>query len=211
MDQRGAARIGEKLAAQSDQAARRDAELHAHAAGMMVHHFFHFAAARAEKFHHDADEIFRAIDDEQFERLDAAAIFGAHHDFRLADHHLVAFAAHRLDQDRELQFAAAQHAESVGGAHVFDAQRDVGEQFAIEARAEVARGDVLAFATCEWRSIDGENHRESGLVNDERLERRGIGEVGDASRRFECLRRLRWRRCRRLSLPPLHRARGRET
>src|SRR5579862_352886 len=179
MDQSGAARIGKELAAQSDQATRRDAELHAHAARMMVYHFFHFAAARAEKFHHDADEIFRAIDDEQFERLDAAAVFGAHHDFRLADHHLVAFAAHCFDQDRELQFAAAQNAKRVGGAHVFDAERDVSEQLTIEARAQVARSNVLALSTSEWRSIDGENHRESGLVNGERFERRGIREIGD--------------------------------
>src|SRR5579862_6046402 len=146
---------------------------------MVVDHFFHFTTARAEEFHHDADEIFRAVDDEQFERLDAAAVFGAHHNFGLADHHLVAFAAHCFDQDRELQFAAAQDAKRVGGAHVFDAKRDVSKQFTIEARAEVTRGDVLAFSTCEWRSIDGENHGESGLVNGERFERRWIREIGD--------------------------------
>src|ERR1700722_7404865 len=179
MDQGGAAGIGKKLAAQSNQAARGDAEFHAHAAGMMVDHFFHFAAARAEEFHHDADEIFRAIDDKQFERLDAAAVFGAHHDFGFAYHYLVAFAAHGLNQDRELQFAATQDAEGVSGAHVFDAERDVGEQFPVEARAQVARSDVLPLSTCEWRSIDGEDHRESGLVDSERLERRGIREIGD--------------------------------
>ena len=74
---------------------------------MVVDHFLHFAATRAEEFHHDADEIFRAIDDEDFEWLDASAVFGAHHDFGFAYHHLITFAAHRLDQDRELQFAAA--------------------------------------------------------------------------------------------------------
>src|SRR4029077_4679489 len=146
------------------QASRRNAELHAHAAGMMVHHFFHFTAARTEKFHHDADEILRAVDDKEFERFPAAAVLCTHHDSRFADHQLVAFAAHRLDQDRKLQFTAAKNAEGVGSAHVLYAQRNVGEQFLIEARAEVARRDVLAFASCEWRSVDGENHRESGLV-----------------------------------------------
>ena len=42
------ARVGKQLAAQSNQAARGDAELHAHAAGMMVHHLFHLAAPGAE-------------------------------------------------------------------------------------------------------------------------------------------------------------------
>ena len=110
----------------------------------------------------------------------AAAVFGAHDDFRLADHHLVAFAPHRLDQNRELQFAAAEHAKRVGGAHVFHAQRNVGEQFLFESRAQVARRDVLPFAAREWRSVDGENHRQRRLVDHERFERRGIREIGDA-------------------------------
>ena len=111
---------------------------------------------------------------------DAAAVFGAHHDFRLAHHQLVAFAAHRLDQDRELQFAAAQNAKRVGGSGVFHAQGHVGQQFFFEARAQVARSYVLPFAAGEGRRIDGEHHRERRFVNHERLERRGIREVGDA-------------------------------
>src|ERR1700751_4529230 len=146
---------------------------------MVVDHFFHFTTARAEEFHHDADEILRAIDYEQLERLDAAAVFCAYHNFGLPDHHLVAFAAHCFDQDGELQFAAAQNAEGVGGTHVFYSQRDVREQFPIEARAKVARSDVLAFSTCEWRSIDSENHRESRLVNAEWYEGCGIREIGN--------------------------------
>ena len=146
----------------------------------MVHHFFHFAAPGAERFHHDADERFRAIDDQQFERFEAPAVFGAHHDFRLADHQLVAFAAHGFDQDGQLQFAAAQHAKRVGGAGIFHAQRDVGEQFLFEPRAQVARSDVLPFAARKWRRVDGEDHRQRRLVDHQRLERRGIGEVGDA-------------------------------
>ena len=124
---------------------------------MVVHHLFHFAAAAAERFHHDADERFRAIHDQQFERLDAAAVFGAHHDFRLADHQLVAFAAHRLDQDRELQFAAAEHAKRIGGPGVFHAQRTlVSSSFSRRARrsrevtycpSRPANGEVLIVNT----------------------------------------------------------------
>src|SRR4029077_8891173 len=109
VNQGGAARIGEELAAETDQSARRNAELHAHAAGMMVDHFFHFAAAAAEKFHNDADEIFRAVNDEELERLDTAAVFCSDDDFRFADHHFVAFAAHRFNQNGELQFAASEN------------------------------------------------------------------------------------------------------
>ena len=147
---------------------------------MVIHHFLHFAAAAAERFHHDSDECFRAIHDQQFERLDAAAVFIAHDDLRLADHQFVAFAAHRLNQNRELQFAAPENAKRVRGARVFHAQRDVGEQFLFEARAQIARSYVLPFAARERRGVDGEDHRQRRLVNHERFERQRIREVGDA-------------------------------
>ena len=146
MNQRSAARVGEQLAAQANQSARRNAEFHAHAPGMVVHHFFHFAAPRAERFHHDADESFRAIDDQHLKRLKALAVFRLHHDFRLAHHQLVAFAAHGLNQNRKLQFAAREHTKCIGGSGIFDAQGNIGEQFPFEARAQVARSDVLPFA-----------------------------------------------------------------
>ena len=127
MDQRGAARVCHQLAAQSNQPTRRNAEFHAHAPGIVVHHFFHFAAAVSQQLHHDADEIFRAVHDQQFQRLEPPPVFRAHHDFRLAHHQLVTFAPHRLDQNRQLQFAAAQHAKCVGGSGVFHAQRHIGQ------------------------------------------------------------------------------------
>ena len=128
MDQRRAARFGQQLAAQADQPARGNAELHAHAAGAVVDHLRQFAAARAQALHDDADVGFRAVDHQHFQRLEALAVFGAHHDFRLADHQLVAFAAHGFDQDGELQFAAAEHAKGFGRVGVFHANGNVGEQ-----------------------------------------------------------------------------------
>ena len=61
-------------------------------------------------------------------RLELLAVFVAHDDFGLADHQLEAFAAHGFDQNRELQFAAAEHAERFGRVGVFDADGNVGEQ-----------------------------------------------------------------------------------
>ena len=111
MDQGGAAGVGEQLAAQADQAARRNFEIEAHAARAVIAHLEHFAAAAAEGFHDDADEIFGDVDDQALERLQFLAVFGAHDDFGLADHQFEAFAAHGFDQDGELQFAAAEDAE----------------------------------------------------------------------------------------------------
>ena len=79
-----------------------------------------------------------------------------------------------------MQFAAAEHAKGVGGVGVFDADGDVGEQFSLQARAQVAGGDLLAFAAGEWRGVHGENHGQRGLVDGERIERRGIFAIGDA-------------------------------
>jgi hypothetical protein len=56
---------------------------------------------------------------------------------------LVALAAHHLDEDGELQLAAAGHAEGVGAVGGLDADGDVGQQLAPEPLAELARGDVL--------------------------------------------------------------------
>src|SRR5262249_22073039 len=42
------------------------------------------------------------------------------------------------------------------------------------------RSEIAAFAAGERARVHGENHGERRLVNDERLKRIGVGEVGDA-------------------------------
>src|SRR5437867_4490404 len=179
MNERGAARVGEELAAQADESARRNPEFEANAAGAVIAHLGHFAAARAERFHDDADEIVGDIDDDALLRLEFAAVFTANNDFGLADHQFKTFAAHSFDENGELQFAAAENAEGFGRVSVFDANGNVGEEFFLQAVAEVARSEVAAFAAGKRAGVDGENHGERGLVNDERLERIGIRKVGD--------------------------------
>ena len=49
-------------------------------------------------------------------------------------------------QDRQVQLAAARDDEHVGVAGLVDAQRDVAQQLALQALADLAAGDVLAFA-----------------------------------------------------------------
>ena len=72
-----------------------------------------------------------------------------------------------------------EHLEGIGGAGVFDAQRNVGEQFFFEALAQVARGDVLALLARERGSVDGEQHGDGGLVDRDVGQRRGILGFGD--------------------------------
>ncbi len=54
------------------------------------------------------------------------------------DLELVALAAHRLDEDREVELAAPADIEDVGGGSVLDPQRDIGEQLAFEPRAQLS-------------------------------------------------------------------------
>ena len=55
----GAARVGEDLAAQADQAARGHVKFEAHAAGAVVDHLDHLALAGAELLDHHAQEVLR--------------------------------------------------------------------------------------------------------------------------------------------------------
>src|ERR1051325_10085516 len=54
----------------------------------------------------DADMLFGHVDHQLLDRLVYGAGDLARDDRRLGDHQLIAFAAHRLDNDRELELAA---------------------------------------------------------------------------------------------------------
>jgi hypothetical protein len=83
----------------------------------------------------------------------------------------IAFAAHVLEQDGEVQLAAPVHDENVGILGVLDTQRDVLEQFALQALADLAAGHVLAFAAGERRGVDHEVHGQRRLVDLEQRQR----------------------------------------
>src|SRR5690606_30621779 len=76
---------------------------------------------------------------------------------------LVAFAAHRLDQDAKVQFAAAADDEAVRLIAVLDAQGDVLPDFVEQALAQAARGAEadFAFAPRKRGCIDAEGHADS--------------------------------------------------
>src|SRR5258706_1358461 len=161
----GALGVGEHLAAEADQAARGHVKLQANAAGAVGDHSQHLPLPAADFFDHDADKGFGAIDHEEFEGLAHRAVDLFRQDFGLAHGDLVAFAAHHLDQDSELELAAAHYLESVRPAGFLDADGDVGEQLLIEAIAQVAGGDVGSLAAGEGRGVDGERHGDGGLID----------------------------------------------
>src|SRR5262249_27987798 len=133
-----------------------------------------------ERLHDDADEVVGDVDDDALLWLEFAAVFVANDDFGLADHELEAFAAHGFDEDGELEFAAAEHAERLGRVGGFHANGDVGEQLFLQAVAEVAGGEIATFAARERAGVDGEDHGQRGLIDDQGFQRHGAVELDDA-------------------------------
>ncbi len=103
----GAARQVQELVLEADQPARRDAVLQPHAAAAVGLHVDQFALALAQRLHHAALVLVFDVDRHQLDRLVPLAVDLAEHDARLAHRQLVAFAAHVLQQDGQVQFAAA--------------------------------------------------------------------------------------------------------
>ena len=107
----GAARQVHELALEADQSARRNAVFETRAAAAVGLHVGEIAAPRAERFHHRALVLLLDVDRQRFVRLAGHAVDLAQHDARPRHRELVAFAAHVLDQDGEVQLAAARHEE----------------------------------------------------------------------------------------------------
>ena len=68
----------------------------------------------------------------------------ARDDFRAGDLELVPLAAHRLDQNREVQFTPAGDREDIGLLGRLNPQGEVGLQFAVQPLAELAGGASTA-------------------------------------------------------------------
>ena len=85
------------------------------------------------------------VDDDLLDRLELFAVSSSREDdARLADGELEALAAHRLDQDAELQLAAAGDLEGVLVLALGDLQRDVALRLAQEPLADDAALHLVA-------------------------------------------------------------------
>ena len=90
----------------------------------------------------DADVLLGDVDRQPLDRLVERAVDLAGQHLRLAGGQLEALAAHQLEQDDELQLAAAVDLPGVGALGVVDADRDVADQLLVEAVADLARGQL---------------------------------------------------------------------
>ena len=178
-----AVRIRQELRAVAHDAARRDLELEMRRAAVARAHVDELRLARAELLHNRADVAVRHLDHQKLDRLVFLAVDLLVDDVRAGNLEFVILAAHLLDEDREVQLAAAGNLEGVGRVRLLDAHRDVRLDLLEQAVADVARGDVLALAARKRGVVDHEQHRDGRLVDlDERqrLHMRGVaGRLAD--------------------------------
>ena len=124
-----------------------------------------------EALHYRALVLFLDIDGQRLPRLADLAVDCLQNHLGAGNGQLVAFAAHVLDQDREVQLATAGNLELVRVLGRLDAECDVVDQLLVEARAQVAAGDVLALAPAQRRVVDLKGHADRRLVYQQRRQR----------------------------------------
>ena len=119
------------------------------------------------------------IDDQQLHGFVERAVDLAGDDGGLGHLQLVAFPPHGLDDDRELEFAAARDLKGVRLFGIDDAEADVLFLLVKESLSELARGHEFSFASGPGRIVRAENHRDGGLVDAQGWKRLRILAVGD--------------------------------
>src|ERR1035437_6794184 len=179
VQQRRPARVREELAAEADEAADRDDVFHAHATVRVGAHLLEAALAVRESALHGADEVRRDVHCDALVRLLRLAVDGLQDDLRAADLQLKTLAAHLLNQDRQLEFASAQNLVRVCRVRLLELDRHVAEDFLFQAVADVASGDVLAFAARQRRRVRAEGHAQCGIVQVQPLHRARIRGIRD--------------------------------
>src|SRR6185437_3889250 len=145
-DQAGAAGQRHELALEPDQSARRYAVLQARAAVAIDRHVRELGATGAEGLHDRALVLGIDVDGQRLERLVDLAVDDLRQHLRARYGKLIAFAAHILDQDRQVQLAAAGDSHDIRLVGVLDAQGDVALQLSIQPLAQLAAGDELPLA-----------------------------------------------------------------
>ncbi len=174
-DQPVAAGECHELALETDQAAGRDAILQARTAIAVDDHVGELGAPGSQRFHDGALIVLLDVDGEGFIGLQNLAVDDLRQHLWTGDRELVSLAPHVLDQNRQMQLAAAGDTEHIGLFRIVDTQGDVALQLAIQALADLPAGNVLALFPRVGRGVDLEVHGQGRLVDpDRRQTQRGL-------------------------------------
>src|SRR5436190_7069018 len=173
------ARGGVERLPEPEQSARRDLVDGVHHAVVAVLHVLERSAAAAGELDHGAELFLRDLDLELLVRLLRLAVDFLQDHLRPRDLELVTLAPHRLDEDREVQLAAAAHHERVGRVAVGDAERDIALELGVETLAKLAARDELSFAARERAVVDAERHAKGRLLDTDRWKWPRVGRVRD--------------------------------
>ena len=183
----------EHARAQADEAARRDLGLDVHALAARVD-LEDLGAALAEQFQRRPHPAERRVEHEPLEGFARHAVDLLLDDLRLAHGQFEALAAHVLDEDAQVQQAAARDVEFVARVAHGHLQRHVLLELLLQAIPDLAAGDVLPLAAAERTVVDAEDHVQRGFVDLHALHRQRLVmqadrvadlDVGDALDRAE--------------------------
>ena len=149
-------------------------------------HLHHLGFALGELLHHDAGIGLVDVDHHLLDRLQDVAGLGVALEQHLGarDRELEALAPHGLDQNAELQLAAARHLDRVVVGRFGDLERHIALGLAEQAVANHAAGDLAAFGAGERGIVDPERHGER-----RRIHRLGGQRIGRPRGRRWCARR----------------------
>ena len=118
----GAASVGQKFRTVAEQSARRDFVKQSYHSLPRVLHLQHRRPAWPQLFNDDAEEFFGNIDGQLLIGLESLASWTCARDHtRTRNLELVAFAAHRLHQNRQMQLSTPADSPGVGRFSVFHA------------------------------------------------------------------------------------------
>ena len=179
MQQRGAASGRHQQRAEADQAAAGALEGDDRAAGIAAAEIGDAALARRELLGDGADVLVGNVAHAALLRLELLAVDFLGDHLGPADLQLVALAAHRLDEHRQLQLAAAGDLDDVGRAGLEQLDRHVAEQLSVQPVDQVAAGEVLAVLAGERRGVDAERHPQHRLVDGQPRQRDRVVGAGD--------------------------------
>ena len=147
---------GQSFAAQPDQAAGGDEELHQLTCAARLH-LNEFAAALADQFDDFSCEIARHIDREPFDGFVFHAVDLLADHLRFGDGEFIPFAAHGFDQHGQMEHSASGNLECFA-VDIFNPQRNVAFDLLVEPFAQLAAADVFSLTPEERRIVDAEHH-----------------------------------------------------